>query len=286
MQSIGRELKDKVLNQGSWLNLFLAINIVVFIVPALVGVAAFLFNSSLRVDETVQEYLAMPAALPALASRFWTPLTYMFAHAGFTHILFNMLWLYFFGRLLEEFIHKKHFLFVYIGGGLAGALLYLLTFNLLPGLSALSERSLLIGASGSVMAVVIAAATLVPDYRINLLFLGEVRIKYIALVKIVLDILMLLDNPGGGFAHLGGAVFGYIYIRQLRSGNDLSRIFRRPSTLKVVSTSSSSSARAVPDQVTVDRLLDKISRSGYESLTRSEKEELFRASKHDETDSE
>jgi membrane associated rhomboid family serine protease len=269
--------------QGSWLNLFLGINILVFVITGIIMVIEFMVHRQTFIADFINDNLAMHSYPPELLKKFWTPLTYMFGHDGFLHILFNMLWLYWIGRILEEFVAKRHFLYLYLGGGFAGALAFLLAFNFIPALKdASGPATSVIGASASVMAIVAGTATLLPDYPITLLLIGEIRLKYLALIFIVLDIVLLLNNPGGSFAHLGGALFGIVYIRQLKSGHDWSMIFSRKSKLKVVSKGNRTS-NAVPDQEAIDQLLDKISKSGYESLSKAEKEQLFRASKHDET---
>ncbi|MXV51782.1 rhomboid family intramembrane serine protease [Pedobacter sp. HMF7647] len=227
--------------------------------------------------------MAAPAYLPTLALKFWTPLTYMFTHVDFLHILFNMLWLFWLGKIFIDFLKQRQFVFVYLAGGLAGVLLFILAFNFLPAFKNDVQFSApLIGASASVMAVVVATATLLPNYSIMLLFFGEVRLKYLAIGYIILSLIDILSNPGGSFAHLGGALFGFIYIKQLQSGNDWSKIFAKRSKLKVVRKNKSASRGNIPDQDVIDNILDKISRSGYDSLTKFEKEQLFNASKKNE----
>jgi membrane associated rhomboid family serine protease len=210
----------------------------------------------------------------------------MFAHEQFLHFLFNMLWLYWMGQIFEEFLNKRQFTFVYLVGGLVGALLFIIAFNTLPAFKdGVQFSGPLIGASGAISAIVIATATLLPEYSIRLLFIGEVRLKYVALVYIILDIIGILGNPGGSFAHLGGALLGFIFIKQLQGGRDWSKIFQKRKPLKVVSRNRvvpKPAANVIPDQDVIDRILDKISKSGYGSLTKLEKEQLFNASKNNE----
>lgn len=204
----------------------------------------------------------------------------MFTQRAFFHLLFNMLWLYWLGIIFLDFLNKRQFVFVYLAGGLAGAFLYLLAYNLIPVFSGSAERSILLGSSASVMAVVFATATLVPDFTIRLLFFGGVKLKYLALAYFVLDIIGIGSNPGGSIAHIGGALLGFLYIRQLNRGNDFSNVIKRRSKLKVVRNSPTSAGPAnLPNQETIDKILDKISHSGYDSLTKTEKEQLFKASK-------
>ncbi|MGZ3874558.1 MAG: rhomboid family intramembrane serine protease, partial [Mucilaginibacter sp.] len=171
-----------------------------------------------------------------------------------------------------------------IMGGLAGAFLFILCYNTVPFLS--GDSAPLVGASAGVMAIIIATATLLPDYTISLIFIGPVKLKWIALFFIVIDFFGIVGpNAGGELAHLGGALMGFVYIRQLQRGNDwiagITRIFKPKSKLKVVSKNSSGRSSERPRQEEIDLILDKISQSGYDSLTRQEKEILFRASNNE-----
>jgi membrane associated rhomboid family serine protease len=270
-------------HSGSRLNLFIGINVTVFLAINLIKVLVFLFGMQ-EVGEWLPFNLSMPPYLPNLLFKLWTPLTYMFAHEEFLHFLFNMLWLYWMGRIFEDFLNKRQFSFVYIAGGLAGALLFIIAFNTLPAFKdSVQFSGPLIGASAAISAIVIATATLLPDYAISLLLLGEVRLKYVALVYIIMDIIGILGNPGGSFAHLGGALLGFVFIKQLQSGNDWSKMFQKRKPLKVVSKNKAPNrSSSVPDQDVIDKILDKISKSGYGSLTKLEKEQLFNASKNNE----
>ena len=221
----------------------------------------------------------------------------MFLHEGFMHILFNLLWLYFGGRIFSEFLGDKKLISTYILGGFAGAALYIVSFNIFPVFSEVYEISRLLGASASVLAVLIAISTYMPDYTVRLLFLGNVKLKYIAIFSIVLDILSIPNsNSGGHISHLGGALFGYLYVKQLQKGKDWSLVFYRwintlgtlfkskpkKSKIKVVHRKSRDdyeyNAQKVNEQERVDQILDKISKSGYDSLSKEEKDFLFKAS--------
>ena len=211
----------------------------------------------------------------------------MFMHADIWHILFNMLWLYWFGQIFEEFLGKKRTIGLYLLGGLAGGILFVVAFNLLPLFSYVKQVSHVVGASASVMAVVVAAATIAPNYSINLMIIGPVKIKWITLFYVALDFLSTTGpNAGGQIAHLGGALIGFIYVKQLQSGNDwitgITQLFKRKSKLKVVSTNRDKTIPVKPRQEEIDAILDKISQNGYDSLNKHEKEILFRASKHEE----
>ncbi|MXV16930.1 rhomboid family protein [Hufsiella ginkgonis] len=265
--------------KGSRINLFIAVNVAVFLVINVVG---FLFNKTSVFNDWLEINLSMPSDLPALAFKFWTPFTYMFTHADFWHIFFNMIWLFWIGSILEDFLNKKQITFIYIAGGLAGGILFLLAFNLFPAFREMKGSSILLGASGSVTAIVLAAAVLLPEYGIMLFGVLELRLKYLALIFVAMDVLGIVKNPGGSFAHIGGALLGFIYIRQLQSGNDWSRLFQKQRKLKVVSRGNPGGA-TIPDQEVIDRILDKISRSGIESLSKQEKEQLSNLSKSNET---
>jgi hypothetical protein len=215
----------------------------------------------------------------------------MFLHTSVLHVLFNLLWFYWFGKIFVLYFGDKKILPLYLIGGLCGALLYILAFNLIPVFQAGLEDSHMMGASASVLAIVFAAATLNPDYEVRLLFLGIIRIKYIAIVPLLIDILMIPHgNAGGYIAHVGGALSGYLYIKALQSGFDIgapfkmlfdwvANLFKRKSKVKMTYKNtewkSSPKSKVSDDQKRVDEILDKISRSGYDGLTKEEKDFLF-----------
>ena len=279
-RSIFSELYYKVFQSGNPLYLFIGINVLVFLAINLLAAGEFLTGESDSAADWLQLQLSMPAYYEQLPFKIWTIITYMFTQRGFFHLLFNMLWLYWLGLIFLDFLNKRQFVFIYLAGGIMGALLYLLAYNLIPVFSGAAERSILLGSSASVMAVVVATATLVPNFTIRLLFLGGVKLKYLALAYFILDIIGISSEPGGSIAHIGGALLGFIYIQQLNRGNDFSNVFKRRSKLRVVKNKSTGTVpSALPNQETIDKILDKISRSGYDSLTKTEKEQLFKASK-------
>ncbi len=275
------ELYSKAFRSGNPLYLFIGINILVFLIIGLITVAEFLFKTNTSVASWLVRQLSIPANLEILAYKPWTIITYMFLQREVFHILFNLLWLYWMGMIFMDFLNKRQFIFTYLAGGIAGALLYLLAYNTLPAFSDLTQKSFLLGSSASVMAIVIGTATLVPDYTIRLLLFGAVRLKYLAIAYFVLDIIgMGGGNPGGSIAHIGGAILGFVFIKQLNNGSDLSRILKKRSKLKVVPNKSNTRLETIQtDQDTIDNILDKISKSGYESLSKNEKDALFKASK-------
>ena len=283
---------------GSAVTRFILINIAVFLVVNIVSLIYFLLSVSPEHQFSLVQWLAVPADWKQLLfHRPWTILTYMFLHEGFFHILSNLIMLYFGGQLFVEYLGESRFTSTYFLGGIAGALLYILVFNIFPAFASIAPFSIALGASASVLAVFVAVATYLPNFTVNLLLFGPVRLKFIAIVLVVLDLISIdKGNPGGHIAHLGGAVYGYIAMTQLRKGRDLSSGFSRvlqgiasifkgkprrkmKVTHKVSRNDAAYNAQKKSKQETIDNILDKISKSGYESLTKQEKEELFKMSK-------
>jgi membrane associated rhomboid family serine protease len=282
-----QQIQYKMLRSGSRVSLLIGINVLVYLLVNVAGVIDTLVFQSDFIKYYSQELLLLPAFLPRVASHFWTPLTYMFMHAGIFHILFNMLWLYWIGQIFEEYLGNKRTIGLYLLGGLTGAIFFIAAYNIFPFFAPVLAGSTVVGASASVMAIIVATATLLPDYSISLILIGPVKLKWIALFYVVIDFLSIAGpNAGGEFAHLGGALFGFIYIKQLQRGNDwigaIAGIFRKKSTMKVVSRNSDRNASGKPRQDEIDRILDKITDSGYGSLSKQEKEILSRASKDNE----
>jgi hypothetical protein len=219
---------------------------------------------------------------------------------GIFHILFNMLVLYWFGRLITEYIGSPKVVNLYVLGTIAGGLLYLFFYNVVP---VFAERASMVGgmvgASAAVYAIMVAAAVLLPDYEFNLIFIGPVKIKWIVAIYIFISFLGSTGaNAGGNIAHLGGAFIGYLYIVQLKAGNDFGRpvqitidffkgLFKNDPKIKVSykepkstkkSKPQSSNSSANPNQEEIDAILDKIAESGYDNLSKEEKQKLFKAS--------
>ncbi len=255
----------------------------------------------------VARQLELSSDLGVLLRHPWTLLTYAITHRDFFHILFNMLNLYWFGQLIQEYLGDRRLVSLYVLGGLAGAAMFLLSYNLIPKLVE-GPGATVIGASGAVTAIIVAAATLLPDYTFMLILLGPVKIKWIAAVLVLISIAGVNGgNAGGEITHLGGALLGFVFVKQLQAGRDLGMpvqaignwfiklfsrrpamqasrndaAYRRPAPVSAGSTAvGRAPAPAAPlhSQEEVDLILDKISRSGYESLSKEEKQKLFRAS--------
>ncbi len=274
------------------------INVVAWILIQIVFVIAWAFNSSDIVMEwTILDYFALPASMDTLLLRPWTLFTYMFLHTSFWHILFNMLWLYWFGKIFTQYLNERQLITTYFLGGLAGGVLYILAYNVFPVFQADVQNARALGASASVMGIVAAISLYVPNYTISLIFFGRVKIFYLALVLFIIDFFMIRHgNAGGHIAHIGGAIYGFIYVYYLRKGKDISKLFphfgSRGKTVKFTYKKSKPNKakykRPASDeaynrnrtdkQKRIDEVLDKISRSGYDSLSNEEKELLFNSS--------
>ncbi len=282
--------------KGGIITKLIYINLSVFVVIRLLQVFYSFSNGlSAQADYPLLGWISVPSRPLELLQKPWTLISYMFVHYEFLHILFNLLCLYWFGRIFLMFFSEKKLLQLYFIGGFFGAVAFFIGFNFIPILYRLSPSSMLMGASASVLAVLFAAARYAPDYRVNLVLIGEVRLKYIALIYFVLDLISIaaLANTGGHLAHLGGALagimMGYVWGKNRASQSrepELSTIFAsifiRKSKMKVTHRRPLSdmeyNAIKTNRQREVDRILDKVKVSGYDSLTREEKKTLFDAS--------
>ncbi|MBB6238487.1 membrane associated rhomboid family serine protease [Pedobacter sp. AK013] len=283
MNNTFKDLKYKVFQSGNPIFFYIGINVLLFLVIAIIGLFSKLSGQGDIIDIFVSDYLALPANISKLPERFYTIFTYMFIHDGILHILFNMLGLFWFGNIFMNFLKSRQFHFVYIAGGLFGGLFAVAVLNIFPFYANGLAGVAIVGASAAVMAIIVAAATLVPNYSIILLFFGEVKIKWIAIIYFVLDFLAIGSvNAGGSLAHIGGALVGFIFIKRLQSGSDWSKLFERKPKLKVVRNEKpvkKPEFKGGVSQQEIDAILDKISTSGYDKLTAAEKEKLFKASK-------
>lgn len=259
------------------------INIAVFL---LANIFTSIFSMNGMQGNLVLNYFALPADTSRFYTRFYSIFTYMFLHVDLIHILFNMIWLYWIGKIYSEYIGSKRLVSTYILGGISGGILFLMVFNLF---SVFHSHNILLGASAGVMAVVIGTAVLLPDFIVHLMFIGPVRLKYLALIIFVITTLLnFSDNTGGKIAHIGGALYGWLYVTQYKRGRDFHKLFSLFSnsgkrTMKVAYKKKKSdeeyNANKKAMQEEVDRILDKISKSGYESLNKDEKDFLFKAGK-------
>ncbi|HOZ30873.1 MAG TPA: rhomboid family intramembrane serine protease [Bacteroidales bacterium] len=279
-------------------NILIYINLIVFVSILVSKIIIQLFE--LYGFEAI-EWLAVPAGTSNLLHRPWTIVTYMFTHESFLHILFNLLVFYWFGKLFLQYLSQRQLLCIYLMGGIAGALFYIVAFNTIPAFSFIRYFSVALGASASVMAIVFSVVTLVPNQDVYMLFFGRVKLKYLAIFIVIIDLISIpLDNAGGHIAHLGGAFLGFVFVRYYKKGTDITiwlsrflygikELFIPDRELKVKyrnknkksnapETDMEYNARKKADQDEIDKILDKIAKSGYGSLSPAEKERLFKAS--------
>jgi membrane associated rhomboid family serine protease len=280
--------------KGNSLTRLIYINIGVFLVISILGIIGYLIVNP-EISNQAIRFLSVPSSMNTLLYRPWTLFTYMFTHKELLHILVNLLWLYWFGMIFLEYFDQKKLVAVYILGGLAGAITYVASYNIFPAFATVVEESIpLLGASASVMAIVIAIAAYVPDYTVMLFLFGRVKIKYIAIIIFILtSVLDFSVNSGGKLAHIGGAIFGYLFTLSYRQGHDITKWFNRLIDLVVTLLKPSRKMKVtykkpaddfeyhkikVHQQEQINKILDKISKGGYDSLTKEEKEALFRES--------
>ncbi|MDC1105363.1 rhomboid family intramembrane serine protease [Prolixibacteraceae bacterium] len=287
------ELRNAYKN-GGYLTRLIYINVIIFFLIRGFDVILFLMGLPMG---TILNYLSLPNDLGLLLYRPWTLITYMFVHYSFFHILSNLLFLYWFGRIFLQYLDQKKLLSAYVIGGMCGGILYLIAFNTLSVFS--ENNSILLGASASVYAIVVATAMYRPNYQLYLMFIGPVKIKHIALFYIALSTIMITsNNAGGNIAHLGGALWGYLFIYYLKKGKNIGswiypildgvinffsrssnnmKVKYRRSANKMDDRQYNVNKKQKKDET--NRILDKIAKSGYDSLTKEEKNHLFKMGK-------
>lgn len=311
--SIWEDVKREF-SYGNMVTRLVIINIAIFVFVNIVRLLLFLGNAGVEpgIYQDFLHFFCMSSEPFHVLTHPWGIFTSMFLHEGVWHVLWNMLFLYWFGRIVGDFIGNQRILPLYLLGGLVGGLFYFLSAQFL------NMGQYALGASGAVMAIVVAAGTIAPDYIMRLLFIGDVKLKYIVAVLVFLDLIGIAStsNTGGHFAHLGGAAFGALFVSQLRKGNDMAvpvnnfidgvknffkgekkekltrkkprMAYKNPEARQRRFARNKRAANNVSDTMTkeqlshqerVDFILDKIKQSGYESLTIEEKEFLFNASK-------
>ena len=275
--------------QKNMLSRLMLINIVIWLICLFISVFTWLFNIS---DISfVTKLFAVPSDISSLAEKPWSVFTYMFLQEQFGHLFFNMLMLYYGGKIFLQYFSEKQLLLTYIFGGLFGALFFILAFNAFPVFEDMKGHAFALGSSASVLSILIAASTYRPDYTLNLFLLGQVKMKWVAIVFVVIDFLSITKgNSGGHIAHLGGALWGFLYAFMLKSDFDIYKIFKKKAKIRVKTVNSENyhrrpktdeqyNAERAQEQEDVDRILEKIAKNGYSSLSDKEKEFLFRQSK-------
>ncbi len=264
------------------------INISVFVLGLLLTV----FSSLFKVQSTfLGDWFALSSSFNSLLTKPWSIITYGFLHGNFIHILFNCIALYLFGRLFLDYFTQKQLLSFYVLGTLWGGLFFLIAMNYFPLFN--GDSYLLVGASAGISAIIIGIATHIPNYQLKFPLIGYVKVWHLATFFILLDVIKLAgSNAGGHFAHLGGALFGFLYVKSLGSKEiDITKSFtnlfrkKKKAPLKTVHNSkkkmgpTGSFKNKSENQQQIDEILDKIGKSGYDTLSKEEKEFLFKQGK-------
>jgi len=268
------------------------INVLIYFFLEILNVFSFMFQFDIS-NFLNQFYLSSNTS--TLIKKPWSFFSYMFLHNGFFHLLFNMVWLHFGGKIFLQYLNGRQFLSTYLIGGISGGALFILSYNTIPAFQSIAAEAYAVGASASVFAIMVAIATYTPNYAVQFPFIGFIKLKHIAIFMVIIDILSIPDgNAGGHIAHLGGAIFGYFYINRLQRGYDLSinisnfikrtiNTFKAPKKLKKVHKRAKSdyefNNEKAEKQRNIDDILEKIASSGYESLSQEEKNILFSSSK-------
>lgn len=266
--------------QSSTLMKIVWVNVAVFVLLRLIAIV-FVFSGRPDYIDMMLAQVELPSSPAVFLTRPWTLVTYMFAQYDLLHVVFNMLWLYWFGTMFTMTASSRRLLTLYLCGGLAGAVLFMLGYMVLPMFH--SSYGSLIGSSASVIAVVTAVAILMPRFKMHLLLIGSVSVKWIAIVTIVLVLVGVTgSNAGGEIAHIGGVIAGVLYGLWIKRGHEFS--FRRPAWRRAPAdapapSQSSDSGLSADERAQLDAILDKIKKSGYTSLTPSERERLFSVSR-------
>lgn len=269
---------------GNIVEKIILINIGVFILTIIAG----LFKSYPTEINFIAQWFSLDDNLDGLLTKPWSIITYGFLHAGFIHILFNCIALYFIGNLFIQYFTQKQLLSFFLLGTFFGGVLYIFSQSFFPLF--VGKNSYLVGASAGVSAIFLGIATYIPNYELKFPLIGYVKLWHVTAFWIALDIVGLIGtNAGGSFAHLGGALFGFLYVnkasnKEISLFDGLSSLFTRKkkSPFKTVYKSKATKKTTSSTQLNqqkVDEILDKISKSGYDTLTKSEKEFLFKQGK-------
>lgn len=290
------EIIKQKFSEGDALFRLIFINVAVFVVLQTISILLLLFNQHFS---WATDLLAAPANFFFLLQKPWSVITYMFLHEGLFHILFNMFALYWFGQLFLMYFSQKQLVALYMIGGIMGYVFFAGAYNLFPYFQTVIDNSVILGASGSIMAIILAVATKTPNMEMRMMFIGNVKLKFIAAFVVLTSFFGITSNNAGGeIAHLGGALTGYFFIVSLRQGRDITAWLNKgidwvydlfkPRKLKVKKNASYAGHKMSDAEYNqhkanrmkeIDRILDKIKASGYESLSADEKKRLFEQGK-------
>jgi len=280
MRSILTDIKNIIQQPGNGLMKIIVANGAIFIALMIARVGLLIAGESGLFDVFFAQ-VSLPSSLDLIVQRPWSLITYFFLHIEIFHLIFNMMFLYWFGTIIQDFIGNKRLVQLFFYGGLAGAAAFILAMNTVSFFIA-KGPNFLNGASAGVFAVVVAAATIRPNYQVHLLLLGQVRIKYIAAFYVLWSFIETTgSNAGGNIAHLGGAILGFIFAKNFLAASKPQAIFEIKIKEFAQAVNQQFQARKEPETVPEDELnaiLDKISQSGYDSLSDYEQKRLFKAS--------
>ena len=285
---------NNLIGQFKQLSIVLKIIVINTLIFLIFYLGSFFFKLS---PSTLVSWFVLPTSFLEIVFQPWSFVTYAFLHAGFWHLFWNMYLLYWFGLFTLNLFTSKRFLTIYLLGAINGGLFYVLAYNLFPVFNNISSN--LMGASAAVLAIVIFIATYTPEAMVRI-FTFRIKLWQIGLVMVLLDLLQLPSsgNAGGLIAHMGGAIFGYVYAIQLKKGNDIGiwfenfmdllvnlfksnkyKHFKQVHKTKQSAPKNTKRNPTTNHQIKIDRILDKIGKSGYDSLTKAEKDFLFKAGK-------
>ena len=279
-------LKYRFKNAGIVEQLIYA-NLAIFLLVFITNTFGFLFQSS---NNLFVEWFSLPANFDDFLSKPWTIITYGFLHTSFLHILLNLIALFYIGNLFNQYFTSKQLLNFYLLGTLFGGIIFIASYNFFPALQRVADNSVLLGASAGISAIFIGIATYIPNYELKFPLIGFVKLWILACVWIAIDVIQIpAGNAGGHLAHIGGALFGFLYVtrasnKELDILKPLKKFFeKKEKPLKTVYKSGkkpvTNTFNKSKNQQEIDSILDKISKSGYDTLTKNEKEFLFKQGK-------
>ncbi len=288
MNEIIDNIKHRFKNAGIVEQLIYA-NLAVFLLVFIFNTFGFLFKAN---TNFLVNWLALPSDTNQFLIKPWTIITYGFLHTKFLHILFNLIGLFYIGHLFKEYFTSKQVLNFYIYGTIFGGILFILSYNFFPVFSSSKDQNILMGASAGVYAILVGIATYLPNYQFKIPLIGFIKLWHIVALWIFLDIIQIpVNNAGGHFAHLGGALFGFFYVytisnKKLNFMNPFKELFKKKEKkLKTVYNSGNKTPKGSygyksKNQREIDEVLEKIKKSGYDSLTQEEKDFLFKQGKN------
>ena len=276
----------KVLNNKNYLIKIIYLNIIVFIIVNTITTLCYLFElyESIDLQKTLSYNLGASSSINILIKKPWTLVTHMFTHLDIFHISFNLCYLYFGGKIFLNYLSQKTLIYTYIMGGITGYVFYLISLNIFPVFENLNENTIVLGASASTLAILIASATYVPNLSMKIIWFNNIKLKHIAIILIGVDLLSIINgNPLVHIAHIGGASYGLIYIYLKKKGvkldflsKKISYVFDHQKSYKYKKDSDYEyNSQKNIEQQKIDKILDKISSSGYDSLSEDEKQKLF-----------